>query len=95
MLQFHCLSKILIIPYQHLFNLADIHCMIVYLFHIKNLINSGGQGRCKPNAIKLALIAEVPPVLANFISKGSDLNRFFVLLHQRLEYFKKSYGTTN
>ena len=69
MLQFHCLSKILIIPYQHLFNLADIHCMIVYLFHITNLIKSA--------------------------CKGSDLNRFFVLLHQRLEYFKKSYGTTN
>ena len=68
MLQFHCLSKILIIPYQHLFNLADIHCMIVYLFHIKNLIKSA--------------------------CKGSDFNRFFVLLRQRLEYFKKKYGTT-
>lgn len=63
MLQFHCLSKILIIPYQHLFNLADIHCMIVYLFHIKKLIKSA--------------------------CKGSDFNRFFVLLRQRLEYFKK------
>ena len=77
MLQFHCLSKILIIPYQYLFNLADIHCIIVYLFHIKNLINSAWQGRCKPNAIKLALIAEVPPVLANFISKGTYFNCFF------------------
>ena len=30
------------------------------------------QGRCKPSAIELALIAEVPPVLAVFDCKNTD-----------------------
>jgi hypothetical protein len=37
---------------------------------LRRIFLSTVQGQCKPNAIELARIAEVQPVLADFIGKG-------------------------
>jgi len=46
------------------------------------------QGQCKPNAIELARIAEVQPVLADFIGKG---RAFFNAKHVFFRVIKAHY----
>jgi hypothetical protein len=86
----HSVATILIARrHQHPFTTNQVkriepHFFIVYLFHITKHIKSGWQGRCKPNAIELALFAEVQPVLANLFAKVLKNEEYLLPLCQVL-----------